>query len=114
VLKESSLSEVTKAIRQVSAGKRYLSESISQESIDSYLEKAKTTQSTPYDTLTSRERQILQMTAESQSGAEIGQKLFISPRTVEIHRQNAMRKLGLRNQTDLVRYAIKQGILPTT
>ena len=65
----------------------------------------------PYDRLTAREREILQMTAESQSSTEVGRRLFISPRTVEIHRQNAMRKLGLRNQGELIRYALKKGIL---
>jgi Bacterial regulatory proteins, luxR family len=48
------------------------------------------------------------MTAESQSSAEVGRRLFISPRTVEAHRQNAMRKLGLRNQGDVVHYALKK------
>jgi DNA-binding CsgD family transcriptional regulator len=53
------------------------------------------------------------MTAESQSSAEVGRRLFISPRTVEARRQNAMRKLGLRNQGDVVHYALKKGIPPT-
>lgn len=52
------------------------------------------------------------MTAESQSSTEVGRRLFISPRTVEIHRQNAMRKLHLRNQGEVIRYVLKKGILP--
>jgi two-component system, NarL family, response regulator NreC len=111
ILKESSFSEVIKGIREVSAGRRFLSPSVSQQSIDAYLKKSKTGPWDPYETLTTREREILQMTAESQSSAEIGRRLFISPRTVEVHRQNAMRKLGLRSQGDLVRYALKKGIL---
>ena len=114
VLKGSSVSEVVKAIRRVAAGGRFLSASLSEEALDAYIEKAKTSPVDPYDTLTAREREILQMTAESQSSAAVGRRLFISPRTVEIHRQNAMRKLGLRNQSELVRFALKKGILTDT
>ena len=52
------------------------------------------------------------MTAESKTGTEIGRRLFISPRTVKFHRQNLMRKLSLRNQGELIRYALKKGIFP--
>ena len=114
ILKESSSTEVIKGIREVAAGRRFLSLSLSQRSIDAYLQKAKTGPRDPYDTLTAREREIVQMTAESQSSTEVGRRLFISPRTVEIHRQNAMRKLGLRNQGELIRYALKKGILPSS
>ena len=65
-----------------------------------------------YQTLTTREREILQMVAEGRSSVEIADRLMISPRTVEIHRSKYMKKLGLRNQVDLIRYAIKRGILP--
>jgi two-component system, NarL family, response regulator NreC len=112
ILKESSVTDVIKGIREVAAGRRFLSVLLSQRSIDDYLERAKTAPLDPYDTLTARERQVLQMTAESQNSTEVGRRLFISPRTVEIHRQNAMRKLGLRNQGELIRYALKKGILP--
>lgn len=108
ILKESSFNEVIKAIREVISGRHFLSSSFSQQTIDTYLERAKTGPLESYETLTAREREILQMTAESQSSAEVGRRLFISPRTVEIHRQNAMRKLGLRNQGELIRYALKK------
>jgi DNA-binding NarL/FixJ family response regulator len=88
ILKESSFNEVIKGIREVHGGRRFLSSSFSQQTIDTYLERAKTGPVDPYDTLTAREREM-QMTAESQSSAEVGRRLFISPRTVEIHRQNA-------------------------
>jgi two-component system, NarL family, response regulator NreC len=114
ILKDSSFKEVITGVREVMAGRRFLSGSLSQQTIDAYLARAKTGRSDPYETLTVREREILQMAAESQTSAEIGRRLFISPRTVEIHRQNAMRKLGLRNQSELVRYALKKGILADT
>jgi len=111
ILKEASVTDVIKGIQEVVAGRRFLSAALSQQTIDAYLERVKEGPLDPYDRLTVREREILQMTAESQSSSEVGRRLFISPRTVEIHRQNAMRKLGLRNQGELIRYALKKGIL---
>lgn len=111
ILKESPVSEVVKGVREVAAGRRFLSSSLSQHAIENFLERAKTGPLEPYDTLTSREREVLQLVTEGQSSIGIGRRLFISPRTVEIHRQNMMRKLGLRNQAELIRYALKKGIL---
>ena len=74
--------------------------------------KARAVPPDPYDTLTTREREVLQLTAESSSVNEVAARLGISPRTVETHRENLMRKLGLQSQTDLIRYALRRGILP--
>ena len=112
ILKESSVTEVVKGVRAVAAGRRYLSASLPQTAIAVCLEQREAVLLDVYETLTNREREVLQLAAEGRSSIEIGRRLFISPRTVEIHRQNAMRKLGLRNQSDLVRYALKKGILP--
>ena len=65
----------------------------------------------PYDSLTTREREVLQLTAQGYTHTEIAQRLFISPRTVETHRTNLMQKLGLQSQTDLVRFAIRKGLI---
>jgi two-component system response regulator NreC len=54
---------------------------------------------------------VLQLAAEGKTSAEIATALFISPRTAETHRANLMRKLGMRSQTDLVRFAIRRGII---
>src|SRR5437773_758752 len=62
----------------------------------------------PYDALTPREREVLQLTAEGYTGAAIAEKLFISPRTVETHRAHVMHKLGLKNQKEMVRYALQR------
>ena len=112
VLKDSSADDLVKAVRAVAGGQRYLSEPLSQQMIDRYLQKI---QSGPLDimeTLTNREREILHLTAEGMTTVEISNRLSISPRTVEIHRANLMHKLNLHTQTDLIRYAIKRGILP--
>ena len=61
--------------------------------------------------LTAREREVLQLAAEGCSNPEIGVRLFIRPRTAESHRANAMRKLNLHSQTDVVRYALRRGII---
>jgi len=65
-----------------------------------------------YEALTSRERDVFHLAAEGRTNPEISQRLSIGVRTVEGYRANLMRKLGLRNQTDLVRYALQGGMLP--
>jgi DNA-binding CsgD family transcriptional regulator len=64
--------------------------------------------------LTGREREVLQLAAQGLTNAEIGSRLAISPRTAETHRANLQRKLGLQGQTDLVRYAVERGLLPSS
>ncbi len=113
VLKESSSTELIRAIREVQAGHRYLSSPFLDLAIDSYLKKSESTTSDPYESLTSREREVLQLAAQGLTNAEIAARLFISRRTVEIHRANLMRKLGLRTQyIQLVQYAQQRGLLP--
>jgi DNA-binding NarL/FixJ family response regulator len=111
VLKESGADELIHAIREAAAGRRHLSPPISEQAVTRYLQKAEP-KPDPYHTLTFREREVLQLTAEGHSGTEISHRLFISPRTVETHRANLMRKLGVRNQKELIRYAVRRGILP--
>jgi DNA-binding NarL/FixJ family response regulator len=112
ILKQSDMAELVTAIRQVLAGQDYLSPEFTQRAIESYRQKAEAAAQDPYDTLTTREREVLQLVAEGLTNAAIAEKLFISPRTVEMHRGNVMRKLSLNNQTELVRYAIWRGIIP--
>ncbi len=111
VVKKSVTSELIEAVRQVLLGRRYLGSSVSDIVVDAYLEKEKLGPADPYDSLSNREREILHLAAHSYSNAEIAQRLCISRRTVETHRANAMHKLNLSNQTDLVRYALERGIL---
>lgn len=65
----------------------------------------------PYSTLSPREREILQLLAEGYGNTAIAKSLLISPRTVETHRANVMRKLNLRTRSDLIRYAVRRGLL---
>jgi two-component system response regulator NreC len=112
VLKKSTAQELVYAIRQAIAGHLFLSPPLSEHAIQAYLERAQDTVLDPYETLTAREREVLQLAAEGQNNTEIAARLSISPRTVEMHRGNLMRKLRLRNQTELIRFALQRGILP--
>ncbi len=112
VLKESSSAELVQAIREAVIGHRYLSSSLSERAIDAYMQKVEDTTLDPYDTLTSREREVLHLAAQGCTNADMAARLFISRRTVEAHRANMMQKLGLHTQTDLIRYALQRGILP--
>ena len=111
VVKKSVTSELIEAVRQVLVGRRYLGTSVSDVVVNAYLEKKESGPADPYDSLSNREREVLHLAAHSYTNAEIAERLFISRRTVETHRANAMRKLNLDNQTDLLRYALQRGIL---
>ncbi|MEW5986872.1 MAG: response regulator transcription factor [Chloroflexota bacterium] len=112
VLKDASATELIRAVRAATAGHRYLSPPFSDRAIEAYAQRAKDTALDPYDTLTSREREVLHLVAESYSNADIAERLSISPRTVETHRANLTRKLDLQSHTDLIRYALRRGIIP--
>jgi len=112
VLKDASGSDLIQAVREAAAGRRYLSRSLAPLAVETYLEKARSAPLDIYDTLTPREREVFQLAAEGFTSAQIGKRLDISPRTAEAHRASAMRKLSLHTQTDLIRYAIRRGIIP--
>jgi len=65
----------------------------------------------PFDGLTEREREVLKLVAEGYSGTEIAEQLVISPKTVDTYRERIMQKLGLRHRYELVRYALRKGML---
>jgi two-component system response regulator NreC len=112
VLKDSTATDLVLAVREAMKGRRYLSPALAERAIAALEQLEPNPQLDIYDTLTQRERLVLQLAAEGKSAAEIGKRLFISQRTAETHRSNLMRKLGLRSQTDLVRFAIRKGIVP--
>jgi two-component system response regulator NreC len=112
VLKDSSGTDLIQAVRMVATGQRYLSPPLSERAVEAYMMKSQESSFDAYDGLTDREREVLQLAAEGLSNPDIAGRLSISPRTVETHRANLMRKLSLKTQTDLIRYALKRGILP--
>jgi DNA-binding CsgD family transcriptional regulator len=89
-----------------------VSADVSNHLVAAFIERGASPAADLYETLTDREREVLHLMAEGHANAEIAARLFISPRTVETHRANVMRKLGLRTQTDVVRYGLRRGILP--
>ncbi len=115
VLKNTSTTALTEAVREVMAGHRYLSPPLTERAIQAYI--LRTSSSTEvadsYEQLTGREREVLHLAAEGLNNAEIGERLHISPRTVETHRANVMRKLDLTGQNDLLKYALQRGLITT-
>jgi DNA-binding NarL/FixJ family response regulator len=110
ILKGSESQEISRALKEVLAGRRFLSATLSEWAINALAAKP-ADEGDPLQSLTQRERMVLQLAAEGHSNPEIAEKLFISPRTAETHRTNMLRKLGLQTQTDLVRFAIRKGLI---
>src|SRR5690242_8089428 len=108
-LKDTSAGELVSAVKAVAVGQRYLSAALSERAIEAYVQRAQAANLDAYDMLTTREREVLHLAAEGRSNADIAERLFISARTVEVHRANLMHKLNLKSQTDIIRYAIKRG-----
>jgi len=114
VVKDSAAERLLQGIDAVLRGEYFLDSSVSHKVVkklmESPKEEAKITDR-GYDTLTSREQEILVLLAEGFSAKEVAEKLFISPRTVENHRSSMMRKLDLHSNHELIRYAAKLGLI---
>jgi two-component system response regulator NreC len=113
VVKKSDVQELLLGIQSVHRGNTYFSSSISDgDAVQDYLWQAKKPEAkTGFDLLTSREREVLQLIAEGYSNQRIAGELFISVKTVEAHKAHIMSKLHAQNRTDLIRYAIRKGIV---
>ncbi|MEX2247108.1 MAG: response regulator transcription factor [Dehalococcoidia bacterium] len=113
VVKKSDVDELLLGIQSVHRGNTYFSSSISDgDAVQDYLWQAKRPESkSGYELLTSREREVLQLIAEGYSNQRIANELFISVKTVEAHKAHIMSKLHAQNRTDLIRYAIRKGIV---
>jgi DNA-binding NarL/FixJ family response regulator len=111
VLKEAPIREVALAVRAVAAGGRYLSAPISEADLEQYQLTTRPAALDPYETLSQREREVFKLAAEGLTSAEIGERLSIGKRTVETHRANLSRKLGLKSHADLVRLAVRRGLV---
>jgi DNA-binding NarL/FixJ family response regulator len=114
VVKESAAEGLLKGIETVLKGNHFLDSAVSSQVVETLKKlpgKETKINDTLYATLTAREQEILRLLAEGLSPKEIGQKLFISPKTVENHRANIMNKLDLHSTLELVRYAAKLGLI---
>jgi DNA-binding NarL/FixJ family response regulator len=117
VLKRNAATELAAAIRAAHDGQAYLHPSIARRVIDDYLSRihgSEDAMTEPHERLTPREREVLQLAAEGHSTRAIAGLLCLSTKTVEHHRANVMTKLGLRGQTELVKYAIRAGLVEST
>jgi DNA-binding NarL/FixJ family response regulator len=112
VLKGSCEEDLVRAVREVGAGRRFLSAPVTERAIEAYIEQSRSAELDPHETLTPREREVLQLAAEGKTSSETAARLHVSHRTVENHRANLMRKLGLQNQSELVRYALRRRLIP--
>lgn len=110
LLKDSAGSEVVHAVRRVHAGERYLTRKISDALIDGYVREHQA--KSPLESLSPREREVLQLVAEGMSSSAIAERLKLSPKTVETYRSRLMQKLNLKDLPALVRFAIQHGLTP--
>ena len=112
VLKQSEAAELVRGIREVAKGRRYLSPPLSQRAVEAYAKRAKGTIATKEAELTAREKEVLMLVGQGFTSAQIGERLFISVRTVESHRSNLTKKLGLHSQAEMVRTALRRELTP--
>lgn len=112
VLKKAAGLELVSAIRAVHQGDSFLDPSIAKTLIEGYLQKAgEGEEPDAYDTLTDREREVLKLIAEGYTNQEIANTLFVTVKTVFGHRTNLMGKLNIHNRTELIKYAIRKGLI---
>jgi DNA-binding NarL/FixJ family response regulator len=110
LLKSSAGSEVAEAVRAVISGRRYLSSKIAESVLDDYIRKRST--DSPLESLSPRERQILQLIAEGRATADIARMLSLSPKTVDTYRSRMMAKLGINDLPALIKFAVQHGLTP--
>jgi len=109
VLKESAAKEIIDAVRAVRAGRRYLSQKVADMMAEVVSRSAATS---PLNSLSKRERQVLQLVAEGRSSAQIAVMLSLSPKSVDTYRSRLMQKLRIRDVAGLVKFAIQHGLTP--
>ena len=113
VMKKASRKELQTALETINSGKRFFSDSVIFELLNPDTSANQIISGDDFQTvaLTNREIEIIKLIAEELSSVEIGEKLFISPATVETHRHNILKKLNVRNSVGVVKYAIQAGLL---
>ena len=110
VLKTGADSDLIEAIRVVHRDQVFLYPSAAKLLLGKYLERGEAGDAA-YDGLTPREREVLRLTAQGYTGQEIAERLVLSPKTVDTYRQRVMEKLNLHHRSELVKYALRKGLL---
>jgi DNA-binding NarL/FixJ family response regulator len=111
LLKRSLAAQLKEAIRAVHQGQRYLHPAVAGELVD-LVTTGRSLEENDYDRLTPREKQVFKLLAEGRTSREISKYLTISLKTAMTHRANLMEKLGMHSRSDLIRYALREGIIP--
>ncbi len=112
ILKEAADTELLSAIRIVQSGRIYLSPAAQSMMVGDYLQRVRAGEERDsYNDLTEREREILKLVAEGYTNNQIAEKLVISPKTVDTHRTHVMDKLNLHSRAELVKFAMRRGLL---
>ena len=111
LLKELAGREVMEAVQSVYAGDMYFSRPITFTLVNDYMQAWVDTQAAPLESLSMRENEILCMVVEGKTSAEIGKSLHLSPKTVESYRSRMMQKLGVSDMSELIKFAIKHGLI---
>jgi len=114
MIKESAAAQLIRGLDTVAAGELFLDNALSQEVVFKLLQNKSdkdSGRSDPYSSLTSREQEVMRMLAEGLTPKDVAKKLYISPKTVENHRTNLMKKLGLQSTVELIRYAARLGLI---
>jgi DNA-binding NarL/FixJ family response regulator len=112
VLKRSAGTELVTAIKAAARGESYFSPSLASLLLDAYRTQL-AGQGDELAGLTEREREVLQLVAEGKTNQEIAERLVVSIKTVQTHRMHLMEKLGAHDRTDLVKHALRLGMIPT-
>ena len=113
ILKSDAAQHLLSAVEALSAHRPYFTADVSQQLLDSYLARTEpgATEASPGRALTAREQEIIQLLAEGKSNKDVAKLLNLSVKTVETHRSNLMRKLGLHGLSDLIRYALRNNLI---
>ncbi|HLI06547.1 MAG TPA: response regulator transcription factor [Ktedonobacteraceae bacterium] len=112
MLKEAADTDLISALRVIQSGQFYLSPAAQSVMVGDYLQRVRSgEEKDSYSSLTEREREILKLVAEGYTNNQIAERLIISPKTVDTHRTHIMDKLNLHSRAELVKYAIRRGLL---
>lgn len=111
LLKEADSTELVHAIQEVNEGTPYVSPAFSRRILEDYVRGPKPRNESPKSTLSNREKELLQLVAEGYTNQQIAEQLCISVKTVEAHKAHIMNKLKIRGRTELIKYAIFNGLV---
>jgi len=111
LLKECVINELSRAIRRIINGGIYISEQLTEDVVSDYVKRLSQVEDSVLSILTTKEIEVLKLIAKGVPRIQIAHKLFSTPSTISKHRHSAMEKLGLETNTDLVMFAIKEGII---